>query len=362
MARRNDRGIFERPKGSKVWWIRYACQYGHIHREKVGPKGLAKAEYERQRVRARREGYCPTQERNKPRPIQFQDMAEEYLAWSKLNHRAYQADLSRMSRLEAAYRGKTLGEITVKDVDTLKAELAAQMSPASVNRHLALLKHLFTLAVQWGRATGNPVKSVRPFRENNARVRYLTPDEEARLLQVCPERYRPIVIVALHTGLRKGELLGLRWRDVDFEAGALTVERSKHGEAKRLPMNSLVAEILKGLPRNDPYVFPPEQCRWVGQAFQGIVRKANIPDFHFHDLRHTFASRLAMAGVDMLTIKELGGWKTLGMVTRYAHLSPDHKRAAVERLISGATGTATSTGENAQLAEVDKLLKIEGLA
>lgn len=362
MARKKDRGVFERPKGSKVWWIRYACQYGHIHREKIGPKGLAKTEYERQRVRARREGFCPTQERNKPRPTQFQNMAEEYLRWAKVNHRGYQADQSRMSRLVAAFKGKTLDEITIKDVEALKAELAAKLSPASVNRHLALLQHLFTLAIQWRKVTENPVKSVRPFKENNARVRYLTPDEEARLFQACPDRYKPLVTVALHTGLRKGELLGLVWRDVDFEAGVLTVERSKHGEAKRLPMNSRVAETLRALPRTSAHVFPPEQYQWISQTFPAIVRKANIEDFHLHDLRHTFASKLAMAGVDMLTIKELGGWKTLGMVTRYAHLSPDHKRAAVERLIPAASGTATSTKENGEFSEANNLLILEGLA
>ncbi len=95
--------------------------------------------------------------------------------------------------------------------------------------------------------------------------------------------------------------------------------------------------------------------------FSGHCPKSKIEDFHFHDLRHSFASRLAMAGVDLLTIKELGGWKTLGMVIRYAHLSPDHKRAAVERLISEASGTPASTGENRDLMEVDNLLKVEGL-
>ncbi len=124
---------------------------------------------------------------------------------------------------------------------------------------------------------------------------------------------------------------------------------------------SFSAQTLKALPRSSPHVFPPEEYRWVGQVFPAIVRKAKIQDFHFHDLRHPFASRLAMAGIDMLTIKELGGWKTLGMVTRYTHLSPDHKRAAVERLIPAPTSTTTSTEQNAELAAVDNLLKINSL-
>lgn len=130
---------------------------------------------------------------------------------------------------------------------------------------------------------------------------------------------------------------------------------------KRVPMNSRVVEILKSLPRSSPHVFPPGEYRWVGQEFPAIVRKAAIQNFHFHDLRHTFASRLARAGIDMVTIKELGGWKTLGMVTRYTHLSPDHKRAAVERLIPAPTSTTTSTEQNAELDQADNLLKVEGL-
>ena len=144
---------------------------------------------------------------------------------------------------------------------------------------------------------------------------------------------------------RAGNLIGLRWRDVDPETGVYTIPENKSGETLRLPMHSRVKGILLGLPRNGVYVFaeadgePP----WdFTHTFAAAVKRAGITDLHLHDLRHTFASRLAMAGVDILTIKELGGWKTLTMVQRYAHLSPDHKRAALGRLISGRTDTATS--------------------
>ncbi len=343
-----DRGIFERPKGSKIWWILYACQYGHIHRKKIGPKGLAKTEYERHKVRARTEGYCPTQERNKPRPILFQDFEEEYLGWSRVNKRSHKTDEQWFKRLREAFKGKTLDEITTREIEGFKSQLAAELAPATVNRHLALLKHMYTLALRWGKAKTNPVKTVRLFKENNARVRYLTENEEARLFLACPERYRPIVTIALHTGLRQGELLRMRWRDVDFGPGILTVERSKHGEALRVPMNSLVKETLYRLPRNGHQVFAWHNGRTpsdVSHAFAEITKRAGISDFRFHDLRHTFASRLVMAGVDIRTVQELLGHKTIQMTLRYTHLSPDHKQAAVERLIPRATGTATSTGD-----------------
>ena len=116
---------------------------------------------------------------------------------------------------------------------------------------------------------------------------------------------------------------------MDLENGVYTVPLSKSGEALRLPMHSQVQEILRGLPRNGAYVFAEAdgQPPWdLTHTFTEAARSAGIADLHLHDLRHTWASRMAMAGVDLLTIKELGGWKTIQMVQRYAHLSPDHKR------------------------------------
>ncbi|MEE8151959.1 MAG: site-specific integrase, partial [candidate division NC10 bacterium] len=276
----------------------------------------------------------------------FQDFAEEYLAWSRANKRSHKTDEGWVKRLREAFKGKTLDEITTKEIEGFKAQLVAELAPATINRHLALLKHMYTLALRWGKAKTNPTKTVRLYKENNARVRYLKEDEEARLFRVCPDKYKPLVIVALHTGLRQGELLGLRWRDVDFEVGILTVERSKHGEVHRVPMNSLVVETLSKLPRNGPHVFAWENGktpRDVSHAFGRITKQGGISDFRFHDLRHSFASRLLMAGFDIRTVQELLGHKTIQMTLRYAHLSPDHKRAAVERLVPTATGTATST-------------------
>lgn len=338
-----DRGIFERPKASRVWWIRYACQYGHIHREKIGPKGLAKAEYERQKVRARREGYCPTQERNKPRPILFQDMAEEYLSWAKLNKRSYKSTRAAMGRLVEAFRGKTLVEVTPRQIEAYKAERAAQVAPATVNRELALLRHLYAQAVTWGKAEGNPVKGVKLFRENNERIRYLSAEEEARLFATLPEKYKAVVILALHTGLRMGELRGLRWRDLDFEAGVITVARAKAGEVQTVPMNSVARTILKVLPRESPSIFP-ELPSHLSERFVELAGKAGVKDFRFHDLRHTFCSRLVMAGVDIRTVQVLARHKEIRMTLRYAHLSQDHTRQAIERLIPERTSTPTSTG------------------
>lgn len=142
--------------------------------------------------------------------------------------------------------------------------------------------------------------------------------------------------MALYSGLRQGELLNLTRDRVDWANNVITIDRSKHGERRQVPMNSVVREVLRRVPPvlGDPRFFPG--CRDIAHRFPKYVKAAGLDDFRFHDLRHTFASRLAMAGVDLLTIKELGGWKTLTMVQRYAHLSPGHQRQAVERIVRNA--------------------------
>jgi integrase len=162
----------------------------------------------------------------------------------------------------------------------------------------------------------------------------------------------------MHTGLRWGEQHGVRWRDVDMLTGIITVPRSKHGECRHVPINSRVRAILvdlatRRLPDGDAYVFaepgesPPLKAdRWfpraVSKARHALMEQGHSVDadmlegFTWHCLRHTFPSRLATAGVDLLTIRELGGWKTLAMVTRYAHLSPGRLQEGVERLVKGA--------------------------
>lgn len=186
---------------------------------------------------------------------------------------------------------------------------------------------------------------LKMLKEPSGRVRYLTEDEEARLMGALPtDEDRQRVTMLLQTGLRKGEFLGLRWKDVDFKAGVLGVPRSKNGEARYVPMTSTVRTLIAKRPRSlnaSALVFPngegKRDLRWAEKAFPRALSASKIDDFRLHDLRHTFASRLAMAGVDLLTIKDLGGWKSLPMVQRYAHLSPSHRKEAIERLATRKT-------------------------
>jgi integrase len=159
--------------------------------------------------------------------------------------------------------------------------------------------------------------------------------------------------LAILTGLRRGELFGLQWERVDFRSRTLTIPRSKHGKARSVPLGNEAEGILRRLPRRlgSPWVFlqpgeAGEPYQDTPKAWNVAREKAGLGDFRWHDLRHTFGSRLAMAGVDILTIKELMGHKTLAMTLRYAHLSPSHVGRAVDVLSRHATDTATGTNSN----------------
>ena len=182
----------------------------------------------------------------------------------------------------------------------------------------------------------NPARKVRLLRENNSRIRYLTPEESKHLLEACPNHLRPMVVVALNTGMRRGEIFNLEWNHIDFNQEIIYILDSKSGEKREVPMNEAVQKALLNLKEvvSSRYVFPGKKGRYttVKTAFHSTLRRARIENFRFHDLRHTFASNLIMRGINLKTVQELLGHKTFTMTLRYAHLSPDHKKAAVDIL------------------------------
>lgn len=188
----------------------------------------------------------------------------------------------------------------------------------------------------------NPARFVRRLRENNERVRFLSDEEEKRLREAiqseCPE-HTPDLDVALNTGMRKGEQYGLNWKDVDLHARRLTLRETKNGSVRHIPLNSVAMEAFKTLAKRTGRrgrVFGPPDGSHPVLAHRGwweaVVEKAELVDFHWHDTRHHFASKAVMAGVDLRTLQQLLGHKSLQMVCRYTHLSQSHELAAVEKL------------------------------
>lgn len=191
-------------------------------------------------------------------------------------------------------------------------------------------------AVAWGHLQANPLRGLKGLREPPGRLRYLTPEEKSRLLDACgiPPYLRPLVELSLHTGMRRGELLQVRWADIDLRRRTMTLTHTKNNERRLVPMNDTVAEILKALPRHldTDLLFPGITGPMVTRAFMRARHRAGLLNVRFHDLRHTFASYLAMGGYNLRTIQQLLGHRDLRMTSRYSHLSADHLQQAVKSL------------------------------
>jgi len=241
--------------------------------------------------------------------VLFQDAAKEYLAWSKAHKRSWRTDEHWLNRLKSTFAGKTLDEITPEAVERFKLHLVQTRTKATVNRHLALLRHLFNRRIEdFGQGGRNPVRKRTMFSEQNTRTRWLSPEEEGRLLGAIPAPYAAFCKVALYTGARRGELLAARWDQVDVKRGLLTLPTSKSGKPRFIELSSLVLDTLGKIPRHlgEPRIFP--DCRKVTHHFPAWVEAAELPGkVTLHTLRHTYASRLVLAGVDLVMIRELGG-------------------------------------------------------
>ena len=177
-----------------------------------------------------------------------------------------------------------------------------------------------------------------PYFPETPKERVLAVEEAQCLVTCCGESVRPVIVLALHTGMRRGELLELKWEDVSFTHRFIRITRSKNNRSRKVPMNSVVYAELKRLRKvRGEYVFTklrsPERLRCVRSAFLRACKKAGIEALRFHDLRHTFATNLVMSGVDLVTVKELLGHSDISMTVRYSHPSDSRKMEAVETLV-----------------------------
>jgi integrase len=228
-------------------------------------------------------------------------------------------------------------------------------SPATVNRELQVLSKVFSMAYDNGLVETNPMRRVHKLREAPGRERYLTDAEEKSLLAILVgsrAHLRPIVVVALQTGMRQGEILGLKWENVDFEQGTIYVAHTKTGRPRKLPMSEPVEVELRSSKQDassDEHVFSYARTglklTTFRHAWEGACQAAKISGLRFHDLRHTFATRLRGKGVHEMDIMTVLGHTTLQMTSRYSHAMPENLRTAVESLTSGPLALVTRSSE-----------------
>ena len=341
---KGQRGIFERPKGSNVWWIRYADQSGKERREKAGTKASAKLLYQKRKQHALEGRKLP--EKLRSRTILFDELIDDAVE----HHERAAGDNTkklksrRVDLVRVGLGALAADTITPQSITRWMSRTAKEhsWSPATTNRYKAFISLAFRLGLENGKVASNPARAVRRLREENERSRSLSELEEHQLRDAIsilhPERMLDLDI-ALNTGMRQAEQYGLLWSNVDFVAKRVLVPKTKNGKPRYVPLNDVALQALQELNKHaegHERVFlnasknaPLENPRFWWDA---VVKEAGLVDFNWHDLRHTFASRCIMRGVDIRTLQQLLGHKTLQMVVRYTHLSQSHELAAVQRL------------------------------
>ena len=329
----NNRGLYKR---GKMYWVCCSGPDGKVIRKSSRTSNRETAE----RILAKIKdeialGTYGLEQRN--RSSTFDDMDKQYLTYSRVNKRSWKRDEQFLKKLGLSFAGKRLSAITPEMIENYKAKRSQEVSKATVNRELSCLRHMFNLAIKWGKAGFNPLGKVKFFKEGPWEMRILSREEERLLLEKAVDHLKPMIVCAVNTGMRKGEILGLTWDKVDIVNGVITVMKTKNGEMRKIPMNKVLKSLfqqLRAVGRSD-YVF----CHRDGSpflkaenGFRAAVKRAGIGHCRFHDLRHTFATRLVQLGVDLVTVKEILGHKSITTTMRYAHPTSKHKQWAVEML------------------------------
>jgi len=339
---------------------------GKKHREIIGSL-LTEAQEKLAELRksARDGGYMSLAARRK---FSFDQLAKEYEEKQKGETYFDKTRKYYVPIIKSFFANKRLYQISPLDVESYKKQrkdtptrAKKLRSDVAVNRELETLRHIFNKAVDWGFMEKNPFDKFRDpilFKEDENRVRYLTEDEIKRLFAVLEEKpkekrkplseeepirkinpsyLKNIVKAALLTGLRRGDLLSLKWADVDLEKGVLFFNEQKKRNRRRIKvLNSDMIDLLKGVPRSESETIfngtDGKPLKDIKRSFRTALKRAGIRDFHFHDLRHTSASYMVMRGASLKAVQEHLGHTSLIMTQRYAHLSPEFQRSEIEKL------------------------------
>ena len=359
MARKGrlDRGL--RPKkdihGKMVWYVRL---HHHGKEQQFGSfpnKTKAREFYEKAKLEQKEGRFFPERYHHKG-SLLVEACIDEHVSHSTVKD--HQTEIYYGRWWKKRLKGKRLNSITPTDLEGAQRDLLAQgLAPQTVLHYLKFLRHMLNKMVRDGKLERNPFTSVVLPKVSKGRLRYLSLEEEQRLLEGIGPTYVPWVRLAIQTGLRLGEQIRMQWNDVDLEQGLVTLPQTKAGEVQYVPLNTEAQSILRTLQIRymdqggwGLWVFPSEnrathldQRNFYARVFVPAVKKAGLEGVTWHTLRHTFASRLAMSGQNEGTIAAPLRHSTTALVKRYAHLSPSHLKTAVEQVATFGDTTPNST-------------------
>lgn len=292
----------------------------------------------------------------KHRSVSLQELSDRYMEYAKTIKRSWKRDIVSLKNiLRMEIDNKKFGDYPVDTIKVVhvqkyqirrKRELDVKFEAkgidekdrnyASCNRELACLRHIFNMGIEWELVYKNPVASkLIRFDKEKPRNRILDNDQLARLLEVCSGQLRQIVLVAINTGMRRGEIFGLKWENVNLEGSQIEVKHTKSGDDRTIPINSFLFDVLVSMPKDSTLVFTSSVGREIcdiKSSWANALKEARITDFRFHDLRHIVASKLARAKVTESVIAMILGHKRTTMTSRYINPQWDEMIEAVEEL------------------------------
>jgi integrase len=330
-------GIYQR-KDRPGFWMSWTDAQGRRRYRKTDAQNITQAKQIRSAELLRVEqakllGHAP------PGKETFAEVAKRFLKHQKvrLTPKAYARESGIINGHLVPFFNCPLAGIRRQDVVQYVTQRSGETSAHSVLKELNSLKHLLRLAVEWEIIPINPAQGVKSPRVPAGRIRYLQPTELRSLLEECPAWLRPIVALAFCTGMRRGEIVGLRWLDLDLPNQRILLPQTKNGEGRIVYLNQLAMTVMTSLPCRDAAnptakLFSEITPDRITTGFRKVCVKLEIADFRFHDLRHTAASWLRMSGADIHTVAQLLGHKDLRMAARYQHLSPGFLAEAVGKL------------------------------
>lgn len=291
--------------------------------------------------------------------INFENLVKIFLEYSKANKQSYKTDVYFCNSFISFFgRHKLIDEIKPADIEAYKIHRLNHVKPASINRELNSLKKMFNIAVENEFISISPGDKVKKIgRVESRKKRVLSKEEEILIYNTLGENhYLTLIIkVALLTAMRIGEILNLKWENVDFKEGWIHVMKTKNGKPRSVPMASALKELLFSLKRDNDYVFynpkTNKPYRSITKAFNLALKSAKIENFTFHDLRHTAATRMAAEGVDLITLAEILGHSDLKMVKIYAHSAEELKKRAIAVLNKYFKDNANENNSQVNFAE-----------
>ena len=354
--RKPVRGVYEKPKGSDIWWIHY-YEHGRRRRERVGTHGNAVKLYQKRKTQILTGDKLPELQR---RRVTLGDLIDDAIAYAREHNRSFKDYEEKGELLRPAFGNRTADDVKPEEIAAWIRK--RDVGPATFNRYRSFLSLCYREGMRMGKVSSNPARLLKQKREPQGRKRFLSHNEFEKLRGAITDPVRRAAFeVSVFTGMRLSEQFKLPWKLVDLERREIYLPDwfTKNGCDRTVPLNSIALAAIELMhttrTKRAALVFPRKfagkaavQPRWFAKCALSV----EIEDYTWHNNRHTFCSWHAMAGTPLKTIQELAGHKTISITARYAHLAPSHIAAEQERIvpafgpkvISIRTATKTAIG------------------